>query len=140
MVPANVEAGAVPIEHLYTILTPFCRTLTQSKCERCYGVLSMQRYIEKETAMIRNIAPSTSSVGDITSRPRRLTRGLQAALWALWTLAVAAGGVWSWWADLLAGRPLSLVGMAINAMLVGIIGLIVLTKIEMRLEPWRFLD
>ena len=86
--------------------------------------------------MIRNI--STDTTND-SSQPRRLTRGLQAVLWALWTLAVVAGGAWGWWSDTLAGRPLNLLGMAINAILVGIIGLIVLTKIEMRLEPWRFL-
>ena len=90
--------------------------------------------------MIRNISQSTSTVRDAPSQPRRLTRGLQAILWTLWTLAVVSGCAWSWRADMLAGRPLSLVGMAINAILVGVIGLIVLTKIEMHLEPWRFLD
>jgi len=90
--------------------------------------------------MIQNVSTPTSQVSDADSRPRRLTRGLQACLWALWTLAVVSGGAWGWWADTIAGRPTSLIGMAINAIVVGIIGLIVLTKIEMRLEPWRFLD
>ena len=90
--------------------------------------------------MIQKLSERTSTARDTNSRPQRLTRGLQAVLWGLWTLAVVAGGGWGWWADMLAGRPLSLLGMAINAILVGIIGLIVLTKIEMRLEPWRFLD
>ena len=90
--------------------------------------------------MIQNISKSTSTVRDTSSQPRRLARGLQAALWSLWTLAVVSGCAWSWRADMIAGRPLSLLGMAINAILVGVIGLIVLTKIEMRLEPWRFLD
>ena len=88
--------------------------------------------------MIRNI--STGDMSDTSSRPRRLTRGLQAVLWTLWTLAVVGGGALGWRADALAGRPLSLLGMAINAFLVGVIGLIVLTIVEMRLEPWRFLD
>ena len=88
--------------------------------------------------MIQHI--SNDSINESISRPRRLTRGLQAVLWALWTLAVAAGGAWGWWADTLANRPLNLLGMAIDAIMVGIIGLIVLTKIEMRLEPWRFLE
>lgn len=75
-----------------------------------------------------------------SSQPRRVTRGLQAALWALWTLAVVSGGYLGWRADTLAGRPLNLLGMAISAAMVGVIGLIVLTLVEMRLEPWRFLD
>ena len=90
--------------------------------------------------MIRNIPEPTGNVSDTSSRPRRLTRGLQAALWALWTLAVVSGGALGWRADTLAGRPLSLLGMAIDAILVGVIGLIVLTLVEMRLEPWRFLE
>ena len=98
------------------------------------------RFIDKETAMIQNRSEPTSTVSDTSSRPRRLTRGLQAALWTLWTLAVVSAGAWGWRADMLAGRPMSLFGMAINAILVGVIGLIVLTIIEMRLEPWRFLD
>jgi hypothetical protein len=75
-----------------------------------------------------------------SERPRRLTRGLEATLWALWTLAVVSGGYQGWRADTLAGRPLPVLGMAISAITVGVIGLIVLTLIEMRLEPWRFLD
>ena len=71
---------------------------------------------------------------------RRIGRGLQAVLWSLWTLAVAAGGYLGWRADISAGRPLNLIGMAVDAVMVGVIGLIVLTVIEMRLEPWRFLD
>ena len=90
--------------------------------------------------MIRDLPTSTSTVRDTSSRPQRLTRSLQVTLWAFWTLAVICGGAWGWWADTLAGRPVSLLGMAINAILVGVIGLIVLTKVEMRLEPWRFLD
>ena len=86
--------------------------------------------------MIRH--SSTDTIND-SSRPRRLTRGLQALLWSLWTLAVVSGGAWGWWSDTIAGRPLNLLGMAIDAILVGVIGLIVLTKIEMKLEPWRFL-
>jgi len=90
--------------------------------------------------MIQNVSKPTSNTSNSSSGPRRLTRGLQAFVWTLWTLAVIGGGAWGWWADTLAGRPLSLLGMAIKAIVVGVIGLIVLTKIEMRLEPWRFLE
>ena len=90
--------------------------------------------------MIQKLSDPTTANARENSRPQRLTRGLQATLWMLWTLAVVGGGAWGWWADAVAGRPLNLLGMAINAILVGVIGLIVITKIEMRLEPWRFLD
>jgi hypothetical protein len=40
----------------------------------------------------------------------------------------------------LAGRPLNLSGMAISAVTAGVIGLIVLMLIEMRLEPWWFIE
>jgi hypothetical protein len=90
--------------------------------------------------MIRNISEPASDTSETGTRPRRLTRGLQTILWTLWTLAVVGAGVWGWRSDTLAGRPLSLLGMAIDAVLVGVIGLIVLTIVEMRLEPWRFLE
>ena len=72
------------------------------------------------------------------SQSQRLTLGLQAVLWGLWTLAVVIAGYRGWRADIVAGRTLNLLGMAINAFMVGVIGLIVLTLIEMRLEPGRF--
>jgi hypothetical protein len=90
--------------------------------------------------MIQNVSKPTAQISDASSRPRRLTGGLQAALWALWTLAVVGGGWWGRRADVLAGHPLSVLGMVIDSILVGVIGLIVITVIEMRLEPWRFLE
>ncbi len=140
MIPANAEAGAEPIEPSLYYPNTF---LPNPYTIQMRAVLLYVRYawcIEKETAMIQNISQPARTVHDSPSRPQRLTRGLQGLLWTLWTLAVVAGCAWSWWADMLAGRPMNLLGMAINAILVGVIGLIVLTKIEMRLEPWRFLD
>jgi len=90
--------------------------------------------------MIQKLSKAQREADRAGSRPRRLTRGLQAVLWALWTIAVVSGGYLGWRADTLAGRPLSLLGMAISAGMAGVIGLIVLTLIEMRIEPWRFLD
>jgi hypothetical protein len=90
--------------------------------------------------MVQKISEPTSAASNRAGRRLPATRGLQAALWLFWTLAVVAGGAWGWRADLLAGRPLSVIGMAIDAVLVGVIGLIVITVVEMRLEPWRFLD
>jgi hypothetical protein len=64
----------------------------------------------------------------------------QAILWSVWTLTVAATAYFSWHADKVAQRPLNLVGMAIHCGVVGIIGLIVMTLIEMRLRPWWFIE
>jgi len=64
----------------------------------------------------------------------------QAILWSVWTLIVAATAYFSWHADMVAQRPLNLVGMAIHCGVVGIIGLIIITLIEMRLWPWWFIE
>ncbi len=65
---------------------------------------------------------------------------LQIILWTVWTLAVVATGYVSWHADVVAQRPINLLGLVIHCGLVGVIGLVVLTVVEMRLEPWRFLE
>jgi hypothetical protein len=65
---------------------------------------------------------------------------LQVVLWILWTLAVVAVGYWNWRADAIAQRPLNLLGLVIHCALTGAIGLVVMTVIEMHLEPWRFVD
>ncbi len=73
-------------------------------------------------------------------RARVRNRGLKLTLWAIWTLVVAATAYRSYHADVLAQRPVDLIGMVVHCVVVGLIGLIVLTVIEQRLEPWRFLD
>lgn len=65
---------------------------------------------------------------------------LQAILWGVWTLAVGVTGYLSWHADAVARQPLNVVGLAIHCALVGIIGMIAITLIEMRLRPWWFLE
>jgi hypothetical protein len=65
---------------------------------------------------------------------------LQAILWGMWTLAVGVTGYLSWHADVVARRALNIVGLAIHCSLVGIIGMIVITLVEMRLRPWWFLE
>jgi hypothetical protein len=72
-------------------------------------------------------------------RARRLiTAGtvwnLQVVLWALWTLAVAITGYLSWRAGV------ETLGLIIHCVVVGVVGLVVMTKIEMWLQPWRFID
>jgi hypothetical protein len=65
---------------------------------------------------------------------------LQRVLWALWTLAVAGTAFWNWRADVVAQRPINVLGMVIYSLLAGLVGLLVMTLIELWLEPERFLD
>jgi hypothetical protein len=67
-------------------------------------------------------------------------RGLQAVLWTTWTLAVVAMAYRSWHADLVAQRSFDLSGLVVHGTLTGLVGLLVMTMIEIQLEPWRFLD
>jgi hypothetical protein len=72
------------------------------------------------------------------------TRGgsasLQVVLWTIWSLVVIVVGYISWHADIAAHRPANILGLVIHCVVAGLIGLIVMTLIEMRLEPWRFID
>ena len=67
-------------------------------------------------------------------------RRLQAILWSLWTLVVVGTAYIHWRADIIADRPINLLGLVIYTLLVGSVGLVVLTLIEIRLEPQRFSD
>lgn len=79
-----------------------------------------------------------------TGRPQFLGRllaaidGLQALLWGIWTLAVATTAYISWHADMLAQRPLNLLGLVVHCGVAGVVGLVVLTLLEMWLRPWLF--
>ena len=66
-----------------------------------------------------------------------MPRRLWLAIWAGWTLAVIGAGYFGWRADILAGRPDNLIGMAVDAATVGIVGLVVLTVIEIRYKAAR---
>jgi hypothetical protein len=65
---------------------------------------------------------------------------LQIVLWTLWSLAVAGVGFVNWHADVIAQRPINTLGLVIHCVVAGVIGLVVMTVIEMRVEPWRFRD
>jgi hypothetical protein len=65
---------------------------------------------------------------------------LGVVLWSLWTLAVLLTGYWQWHADHVAQHQLNLLGLIIHCSLARLIGMVVLTKIEMHFEPWRFSD
>jgi hypothetical protein len=71
---------------------------------------------------------------------KRRSYSLQIILWTIWTLVVVATGYVSWHADIVAQRPVNLLGLVIHCGVAGVIGLIVLTIVEMRIEPWRFLE
>jgi hypothetical protein len=65
---------------------------------------------------------------------------LQVVLWILWTLAVVVTAYLNWHADIVAHHPTNVLGLVIHSTLVGVVGLVVMTMIEMHLEPWRFMD
>jgi hypothetical protein len=92
--------------------------------------------------MLRHI-PEEQRQGSLASTQRetaRPDRSLQVILWMLWTLAVVGTAYHSWRDDLAIHQPTNLLGLTIHCAVVGIVGLIVLTLIERRFEPWRFLD
>lgn len=72
-------------------------------------------------------------------RAEQSARYLDLLLWVAWALVVGLVGLWEWYAAYAAGRPLALLGLVIHCLLAGLIGLIVLTLIEMRCAPERFL-
>lgn len=61
---------------------------------------------------------------------------LQIVLWTGWTFAVIGAAVQFAWAHQPGHMPL--LGLLVRCILVGVIGLIVLTWLEIQLEPWRF--
>ena len=83
--------------------------------------------------MPKNISQSlTSGNTSVTQRSWKL----QIALWTLWTMAVLGAGMHYMWSH--ATQPHTLVGLIIRCLLVGLIGLSVVTKLEMHFEPQRF--
>jgi hypothetical protein len=71
---------------------------------------------------------------------RRGSFSLQVLLWTLWTLMVVGVGLFSWHTDVAANRPIDTLGLVIHCVVAGVIGLVVMTVIEMHVEPWRFMD
>jgi len=75
-----------------------------------------------------------------TASARRGSFSLQIVLWTLWSLIIVGVGLFNWHADVLAHRPINTLGLVIHCVVAGVIGLVALTVIEMRVEPWRFMD
>jgi hypothetical protein len=47
---------------------------------------------------------------------------------------------WNWWADVAAQRPVDLLGIVINTILAGLVGMLAITLVELWLQPERFLE
>ncbi len=90
--------------------------------------------------MLWNLLKQQLRAREASADAQRRSVSLQIALWTLWTLCVAVVGYINWHADFVAQRQVNLLGLVIHCVLAGLIGLIVLTKIEMWQEPWRFMD
>ena len=65
-------------------------------------------------------------------------RPLPAILWSFWTSAVVVTALIVWHTAQAQHTTIDLLGMAIHCFTVGVIGLVVLTKIEMWLTPEQF--
>jgi hypothetical protein len=89
--------------------------------------------------MLRNILETHQPEPAATTH-NNADRYLQAILWTFWTIAVVATALFHWYADAAAGQPLNLLGLTVYSALTGSIGLVVMTMIEIWLEPQRFID
>lgn len=68
------------------------------------------------------------------ARPQRARKQrLPVLIWLMWALLVLGTGYASWSADRAAGRPANLVGVIVHSVLAGVLGLLVLTWLEIRL-------
>src|SRR5215207_506774 len=98
--------------------------------------------------MLRNTVESYSSepARQGQSEPARQGQkvrrdsSLTIILWSLWTLAVAGTAFWHWRSDIVAQQPVNMLGLVIYSALIGLVGMLVLTLIELWLEPLRFID
>lgn len=73
--------------------------------------------------------------------PRRSLRcSLTHTLWLAWGLALGYAAVWAAWSALGAMGPHDVTRLVMHSALVVVTGLLLLTAIELRLAPWRFLD
>jgi hypothetical protein len=75
-----------------------------------------------------------------TGQSRRIDRSLQLVLWTLWTLAVSGTALYRWYVDISSGRTLDIVGLVVYSVLAGLVGLLVITILELRLDPEQFFD
>lgn len=67
-------------------------------------------------------------------------RSFQVVLWTIWTLIVAGFAFFKWYTHVPAEQSIDLLGLIVYAVLAEIGGLVVLTLVELWMEPYRFLD
>jgi hypothetical protein len=89
--------------------------------------------------MLRNLSEARPEQTE-DAAPSSADLRLQAILWTLWTLVVVATAFVRWRADVIAQRPVDLLGVIIYSALSGSIGLVIMTMLEIWLEPQRFVD
>lgn len=63
---------------------------------------------------------------------------LQMVLWAVWTLFMLVFAAVHWQFVAATDQPARLLSLVIHTLLAGLVGLIVMTLIEMQLDPKRF--
>jgi TRAP-type C4-dicarboxylate transport system permease small subunit len=73
-----------------------------------------------------------------TKAQPRAELSLQLVLWSIWTFAIGGFAYFSYQAEILAHGQVDLVGLGVRTFLAGTVGLLVLTLVEMQLEPERF--
>lgn len=61
------------------------------------------------------------------------------AFWLIWMSSIVATAGYTWWGTYSVGTPLNVTQIVLRSLIVGLVGLIVLTLIEVRLAPWRFM-
>ena len=90
--------------------------------------------------MLRNTAESYSSESARQGHQARRDPSLHIILWSLWTLAVVGAAYWNWRGDIVAHQPVNMLGLVIYSALTGLVGMLVLTLVELWFEPLRFID
>jgi len=60
------------------------------------------------------------------------------SFWLIWALTIVATGAYTWWGAFSAGAPLDIFLLVLRSIVVGLIGLIVITRIEAHIAPWHF--
>jgi hypothetical protein len=72
----------------------------------------------------------------LSRRHRRIERSLQICLWAAWTLVVAATAYMTWQTASIANQRVSRLALIVHCTLAGIVGLLVITWIEIHMAGW----
>ena len=62
------------------------------------------------------------------------------SLWSLWLLSIAAGGFLYWRDAITTQQAADPIGLVMRMVLIGTVGLIVKTVVELRLNPENYID